>query len=318
MIGFLVVLLASIFFCFQNVTVRVLFSQHTVLGFLQTGGFVTPTLQHSFLLLAMRMALVVPLTTCMIPTLYPDTWKDLRQLANGKNWDALGRSLTGGGLMFLYLALFYIAVGLLPTGIAITLFFTYPVFTGLLSKYWFGTFPNRFQWSVMGLVLIGSFLTIPQGSSPAEQPSWLGVGVGIASGLAYALYAVNAQRSFETTHPVPFTWISFATTWVLAIMSLWIWHVLFSPLQTVQLDWSGLWVGALLSAIATATGHLLNNFGIRLIGATTAAMVGASNPALTVILAWFLIQEKLNYLQLVGVAIVSLSVALLSRSHQAR
>jgi drug/metabolite transporter (DMT)-like permease len=45
-------------------------------------------------------------------------------------------------------------------------------------------------------------------------------------------------------------------------------------------------------------------------------MIGASNPALTVILAWLTIQETLNSLQLVGVVIVTLSVALLSREHR--
>jgi drug/metabolite transporter (DMT)-like permease len=60
----------------------------------------------------------------------------------------------------------------------------------------------------------------------------------------------------------------------------------------------------------------MNNFGIRLIGATSASMIGASNPALTVILAWLTIQETLKGLQLVGVVIVTLSVALLSREHR--
>jgi drug/metabolite transporter (DMT)-like permease len=36
-------------------------------------------------------------------------------------------------------------------------------------------------------------------------------------------------------------------------------------------------IRGLLSAIATFVGHLLNNFGIRLIGATSASMIGASN-----------------------------------------
>jgi drug/metabolite transporter (DMT)-like permease len=73
-----------------------------------------------------------------------------------------------------------------------------------------------------------------------------------------------------------------------------------------------LWIGGFLSALVTFSGHLLNNFGIRLIGATTAAMIGVSNPALTVVLAWLMIQELLNGIQVVGVGIVTLSVALLS------
>lgn len=85
-----------------------------------------------------------------------------------------------------------------------------------------------------------------------------------------------------------------------------------------QLPWLALWIGGLLSAIVTFAGHLMNNLGIRQIGATAASMIGASNPALTVLLAWLTIQETLNGLQLIGVAIVTLSVALLSWEHRSK
>ena len=311
MLGFLIVLLASVFFCFQNVIVRVLFNEHTILGMFQTGGFVTPTLQNSFLLMFMRMLLVVPLMAFLAPKLYPPTWKDIGQLRNVEQRTLLLQSVGGGFLMYLYLVLLYISIGLIPTGIAMTLFFTYPVFTALFSWQLFGSRPTRFRWSVMGLVLLGSFLTMPHSHTTADGNSSIGIITGITSGIAYALYTVIAQKSFETLHPVPFTWISFATTLVLSSASLLILNV-----HDAQLAWVPLWIGGLFSAIATFVGHLLNNFGIRLIGATSASMIGASNPALTVILAWLTIQETLNGLQLVGVVIVTLSVALLSREHR--
>ncbi|MEW6492581.1 MAG: EamA family transporter [Cyanobacteriota bacterium] len=311
MLGFLIVLLASVFFCFQNVIVRVLFNEHTILGLFHTGGFVTPTLQNSFLLMFMRMLLVVPLMAFLAPKLYPPTWKDIRQLRNLEQRPLLLQAVGCGLLMFLYLALLYVSIGVIPTGIAMTLFFTYPVFTALFSWRLFGSRPTLFRWSVMGLVLLGSSLTMPHSHTMTDGHSLIGVIMGIASGIAYALYTVIAQKSFETLHPVPFTWISFATTLVLSAASLLIGNV-----HDAQVAWVPLWIGGLLSAIVTFAGHLMNNFGIRLIGATSASMIGASNPALTVILAWFMIQEKLNNLQLVGVVIVTLSVALLSQEHR--
>lgn len=309
MLGILVVLLSSVFFCFQNVIVRVLFTQHMVLGLGQTGGFVAPTLQNSFLLLAMRMVLVVPLMAGLATRLYPATWNDMRQLAQAEHRPRLLQALAGGVLMFLYLALLYVSVGLIPTGIALTLFFTYPVFTALFSWRVFGSRPSGFLWGIMGLVLLGSALTMPETPAIAGQPNWMGISFGIGSGVTYALYTVNAQKSFETLHPVPFTWISFATTLGLSAVSLLVW-----PRPDTSLAWAALWVGGLLSAIVTFAGHLLNNLGIRSIGATSAAMIGASNPALTVVLAWITIQETLNPVQILGVVIVTLSVALLSRA----
>lgn len=313
MLGFLIVLLSSFCFCFQNVIVRILFNQYPVFGIADVGGFVAPTLQNSFLLMFMRMLMVVPLMALLVPKLYSPTWKDIQQLGSSEQRTVLWQSIGAGILMFLYLALLYISIGLIPTGIAMTLFFTYPVFTALFSWRWFGSRPTVMRWSIMGAVLLGSFLTMPHSSTTTEGDRFIGIVAGIISGITYALYTVVAQKSFEKLHPVPFTWISFATALVLSGVCFLGWQMYATPLP-----WLALWIGGLLSAIVTFAGHLLNNFGIRLIGATTASMIGASNPALTVVLAWLTIQETLNGLQILGVLIVTCSVALLSIERSAK
>lgn len=313
MFGFLIVLLSSFCFCFQNVIVRILFNQYTVFGISDLGGFVVPNLQNSFLLMFMRMLLVVPLMALIAPKIYSPTWKEIQHLRNPEQQRLLWQSIGAGILMFLYLALLYISIGLIPTGIAMTLFFTYPVFTALFSWRWFGNRPTLLRWGIMAAVLLGSFLTMPQTQTTTDGDRFIGIVTGIISGITYALYTVVAQKSFEKLHPVPFTWISFTTTLVLSGVSFLGWQM-----YTAPLPWLALWIGALLSAIVTFAGHLLNNFGIRMIGATTASMIGASNPALTVVLAWLTIQETLNGLQIVGVLIVTFSVALLSIERSAK
>jgi drug/metabolite transporter (DMT)-like permease len=311
--GFSIVLLSSVLFCFQNVIVRILFNQQTVFGVFETGGFVTPTLQHSFLLMFMRMLLGVPLLTLVASKLHTAFWQEIEQLGKAEHRILLLQSLSGGILMFLYLALLYVAIGLIPTGIALTLFFTYPIFTALFSWYLFGNRPTLFRWMITFFVLLGSFLTIPLVNSSSGEFNSIGFVMGIASGVTYALYTVVAQKSFETIHPIPFTWISFTTTLFLSGISLLLWNF-----EMSQLPWLPLWIGGFLSALVTFGGHLLNNLGIRRIGATTASMIGVTNPALTVVLAWLTIQELLSGLQIVGVLIVTFSVALLSMEYRTK
>jgi drug/metabolite transporter (DMT)-like permease len=210
--------------------------------------------------------------------------------------------------MFSYLVLIYLAIGLIPAGVALTLFFTYPLFTALLSWWWFGERPGLFRYGVMALVLLGTALTVPRLNLAANPGIGVGVILGVTSGLTFAFYTVIAQKSFKQIHPVPFTWVSFATTLVLYLLSLLIW-----PLPTEPLPWQSLWVGGLLSALFTFAGHLLNNLGIQKIGAADAAIVSATNPALTVMLAWLTISETLNLMQIIGVLIVTLGVMLLSQ-----
>ncbi len=311
MFGFVIVILASFCFCFQNVIVRILFNEQTILGIFATGGFVIPNLQNSFLLMFMRMVLVVPLMASFATRLYPLTWQDIRALGNNEARPILGRSLVGGVLMFLYLALLYLSIGLIETGIASALFFTYPIFTSLLSWGFLAIPPTKFRWMVMVVVLVGTFMTIPYTQTTSDSYNGIGVIFGICSGLAYAFYTVNAQKSFETIHPVPFTWISFATALGLSATSLLIWQG-----DYADLNWTPMWVGGFLSAIVTLSGHLMFNYGIKLIGATTAATIGATNPSLTAILAWLTIQESINSLQILGIFIVTSGIFLLSQEHR--
>ncbi len=77
-----------------------------------------------------------------------------------------------------------------------------------------------------------------------------------------------------------------------------------------------MWIGGFLSAIVTLSGHLMFNYGIKLIGATTSATIGATNPSLTAILAWLTIQETINGLQIMGIIIVTVGILLLSQEHR--
>ncbi|MBD2252415.1 DMT family transporter [Nostoc parmelioides] len=304
----LTVLLSSLVLTFHNVTVRVLFSQHLVLGLFFIGGYVKPDLQNSFLLMFMRMLLVVPLMAALAFKLYPSAGKEFQDLFSRERFDVLTQALGCGVLMFIYIAALYVAIGLIPTGIALTLFFTYPVFTALLAWKFFGDRPTIFRWLVMGIVLIGGVLTIPQSSSSySSHTIAIGICASLSAGVVYAFYNVIAQKCLERFHPVPFTWISFASTLLLSGLSL----LLFSP-SSSQLDWTPLWIGSIFSGVVSFIGHTLNNLGIRMIGATKASIIGSSSPALTALVAWIAISESLNLIQSLGISVVSLGIVLLS------
>ena len=316
MLGILTVLLSSFVLTFHNVTVRVLFSEHLVLGLFLLGGYVKPDLQNSFLLMFMRMLLVVPLMASLSFKLYPSALKELKDLFNRnaassvlhERRDILIQALGCGVLMFVYIASLYIAIGLIPTGIALTLFFTYPVFTALLSWRFFGDRPTLFRWLVMGIILVGSALTIPQSSATySSHTIAIGIFASVSAGIVYAFYSIIAQKCLEKFHPVPFTWISFACTLLLSSVSL-----LFWPAKSAQLDWTPLWIGSIFSGLVSFIGHTLNNVGIRMVGASTASIIGSSSPALTALVAWVTISETLNVIQSVGIGIVTLGIALLS------
>lgn len=312
MLGFVLVLLSSGFFCIQNVVVRILFAEQQLVGIGLTGGFLEPTLHNSFLLLLLRMLLAVPLMGLLATRLHSAIWRETRHLlrAQGDRRAAI-HAVVGGVLMFTYLGLLYVAIGLIATAIALTLFFTFPIFTALFSWRFLGQAPTTEQWPIMGCILLGSALTIPP-AQWAGGGSWWGAAFGVMSGIAYAGYTVNAQKSFDYLNPLTYTWVSFVLTLLLSAICLMVW-----PIENIRLlAWGPIWIGSLVSGIVTFLGHMLYNTGIKHVGATLAAMIGAANPALTVVLAWVAIRELLTAVQLLGVSVVTVSVATLGRFKQ--
>ena len=104
------------------------------------------------------------------------------------------------------LVLLYIAVGLIPTGIALTLFFTYPVFTALLSWYFFGDCPTYSGLWIMGLILLGGILTLPHQNFGVTQSSR---GVILAIALGFFMWLLGGQlrqwlhlRRLARLHPL--------------------------------------------------------------------------------------------------------------------
>jgi drug/metabolite transporter (DMT)-like permease len=260
------------------------------------------------LLMFMRMLLVVPLMASLAFKLYPSVGKELRDLFRPNRTDVLLQALACGVLMFVYIALLYIALGLIPTGIAMTLFFTYPVFTTLLAWKFFGERPTLWRCLIMVIILGGGVLTIPQSSAGYSSDTiTTGICTSIGSGVVYAFYKIMAQKCLQKFHPVPFTWISFTCTLLFSGICLVFW-----PPTTTQLDWTPLWIGSIFSGLVSFIGHAFNNVGIRMIGATKASIVGASSPALTVLVAWLTISETLNLIQCLGIGIVTLGIVLLS------
>jgi drug/metabolite transporter (DMT)-like permease len=64
-------------------------------------------------------------------------------------------------------------------------------------------------------------------------------------------------------------------------------------------------LSAFMLGVLTLCGYLFNNFGIRKLGGSRSAIIGAVVPILTVIFAGLMIQEKLDLIQILGVLLVT-------------
>ncbi|MCS6812552.1 MAG: DMT family transporter [Cyanobacteria bacterium] len=311
--GIALILCSAICLALQNVIIKLLFSQESVLGLVTLGGWVLPSLSHSLLLMHMRTLLMTGLLLTIAPWIHPTTFHELRSLQQPQYQPLFWRMVGTGTLLFLSLTFLYIAISNATTGIAVTLFFIHPAVTVLLAWLAWGDRPTALRFAIVGLVLGGVFLATPYSEQINQATLWIGTGAAIAAGLSFGAYNILAQSCLQpqagkaTCHPIPFTVVNFLVTVLLASLCL--------PLLQIRImadQWLPAWVATFLCAIATLTAYVLNFYGIRWLGAVTTALVSASNPVMTCLLAWLVIGETLQGTQGIGVMLVALGVAALS------
>jgi len=321
--GVVLVLLASFMLSLQNVVVRVIFKEQYIFGHFLIGGWITPSIGNSLLVLVMRMLVMLPLLAFLIgPQLYPPLWRDLMQLIKVKQRRLLSGIIGSGLFLFFSQCFMYIAIGNIPTGIAITIFFIYPTVIVLLA--WL-LFRERPTW-ILGLGMLtlysGCFLSIPDTESFKVANLGLGIGTALAAGIAFAVNIVLTQICCQkfNLHPVPFSLINISITFALSGFSLLLFNYMplfrkLLPTASFNVDpsvWFSLWINVVVLALIVIAGYLLNNYGISIIGASLSSIIGSTGPVFTSTLAWFFMGESLENNQIIGMLIVSLSVATIS------
>jgi drug/metabolite transporter (DMT)-like permease len=297
-----------------NVSLRILIKSpkpRLLFGLFPIEGVVTPGFGNSLLILLLRLIVVMALMPFLATLFYPSVWSDLKRFINGNDtvlkWKVLGSAF----FLFLSQVLIYIAIGNVTPGIAITIFFIYPIITVLGSWTLFGDRPSYLRLLAMGGIVLGLLIAgspaLAKGVGSFGDPA-LGITAALGSGITFAGYVLLTQMAAGKLHPVPFSLVNFAAIFVFTALSLWV------PLPAQlapKIDpnvWTGLIIGGVILGVLTLFSYLLNNFAIRFAGAALASVIGTLGPALTGLFGLFLIGETLKPIQWFGMAVVTLSV----------
>jgi len=323
-IGFLLICLSTVVSSLYNVAIKaIFFTASNPLGGLPTQQLIFPTLGNIFLILMLRLLVVVPLMLLLSPILHPPIWQELENLfaslranatpVQNKTKQSLFLSVISGCLLFLSQVFIYIAIGEVTTGIAIALFFIYPVMSVFLSWVLFQERPNLMVTGAMAAIFCGELLVLGSQSVGVNNTS-LGSTTAILSGIAFAIYVILTRicATKLKLHPVSLTSINFTTMLLLSFICLIIPLPSNLGLAISSSNILELVLSAFILGVLTLCGYLFNNFGIRNLGTPVSSLIGATVPILTVIFAGVMLQESLNIAQLIGVILVTVGAASIS------
>lgn len=290
MLGILVMLLAAGFLSIQNVIVRVFFHGNAILP---------SDFEHTVLFLQTRTLFMIIFLSLLAWRVYPKTFLEIAKAGTG-----LKAPFFSGTIYFITVILLYLAIGNIPAGIAITLFFIHPVVAMLWGWWRDRAQSSLFRWSIVIAVMMGLILVTPQLQVNVSSQFTFGVCCALGAGIGFGLYAVTAQNALINFHPISFSLITFTLIFLFSSVTTFICNPEIPQTVLLSLLW---W--SLGSGLISLGGLFFTNLGIRLVGAAKATLIGAIEPAFTAVLAWMILQETLEPRQMIGIAIVTISIA---------
>jgi drug/metabolite transporter (DMT)-like permease len=232
--------------------------------------------------------------------------------------DLRGLALVGAISIGVYHALWVFSVALNGAAVAVVLIYTFPTFVTLGAWLLFG---ERIGWAqavALALALLGCALLVRAYDPAMFQVSWLGTLVGLATGMTHAGYVLYTQRSIENRSP----WTSLTYTMLfgsIALLALWFASAAFgvsgaaSPDSIVRAvgGTATPWLALLALALGpTLGGYALFTLALRYLPGRIASLAVMIEAPVSVLLAVIFIGERLEWPQVLGMALILGAVGL--------
>lgn len=204
------------------------------------------------------------------------------------------------GLLFACSSLFlFISYEFIPSGLATTLVYLYPVFVALIMVL-LRFYPSWQTW-VSIAATFGGILLLSQPSS-AAQIKPLGILLAVGSALSYAFYLVIVNRSKRIKHVSEHT---------LTLYALLTGTALFASIRAVQggsfiegVNGPGDWANLIgLALVPTMISMLTLAISSRLIGPTKTSVLGVFEPLTAILIGTLLFGEPLTMKMGLGIAV---------------
>ncbi|WP_409270426.1 DMT family transporter [Neobacillus sp. SCS-31] len=198
---------------------------------------------------------------------------------------------------------YFTALNLMDVSLAVILLYTSPIFVSILSYFVFRDKFTKTKFlavagTFVGCVLVAGF----RGDSAAVSATGLLIGLG--AGLGYALYSIFGKAALNKYKPFTITFYTFLTAALFLVPLTRLWEK-----ADVVLSGDSLLYGAGLGIIPTVLAYFMYTKGLEKTDSSTAAIIATVEPIVATLLGVFLYGEGIGILQIIGSALILLSVS---------
>lgn len=224
-------------------------------------------------------------------------------------WSDWFKALLVGNFFTLATIADFIAIERLGASLSRVVLFTFPLIVQLITAVRLRRAPTRIDYLTFALCYAGLLLLfLPEGlEGRMDAAVWGGIAWSFTAALSYACYLVLGQGLATRMGSARFS--SLANT-APAIVFL-VYALVWATPEDFHLPVDGLFWVTLMVVFSTVLPFLLLFEGIRRIGADKASLITLLGPAVTLLAAWAILDERLVLLQWAGFALVLAGMAVL-------
>jgi drug/metabolite transporter (DMT)-like permease len=215
----------------------------------------------------------------------------------------IGLAIMGGAGYVGQSASYFSALHFIPVSTTALLLYTFPVVVTLLARLLFGEPLGWAKIVAVGLAFLGTMLVV-EAQLKAAPP--IGIILGLTSAAIYSGYILYGSRLLPGIPPV-------SATATIATAAAIVWSGVAATSGQLAVNWTlsrfGLLAG--FAVVGTTIPVLAFILGLRLVGASRAAILSTFEPASSVLLAVLILGEGANPIQYLGGAFILASVVVL-------
>jgi len=202
---------------------------------------------------------------------------------------------------------FFSALHYASAGLVALLLYLYPAIVTVLAALFLNEKMTRIKLIALSLALTGSVLTI----GPAGDAKPLGILLGVAAAVIYAIYITVGTRVLKQISPLQSATVVAASAAVVFGM---VTMVKGAVLPASTQGWGAVVAIALISTVVAVLTFFA---GLERIGPVNASTLSTVEPIVTLVLAWLFLGEQIAPIRFIGGAMILSAVVLLARSRRA-
>ena len=255
-------------------------------------------------LLMLRMLMALPFF--LIVAFYTQGGSEVVRMSS-KDW---GMICFLGAIGYYFSSLLdFKGLELISAGLERLILFLYPTFVVLLSTVFLKRRINRSEILALLLSYAGILFVVFDQASINSPEVIKGVFLIVGSALSFAVFLMGSGVMIKRIGSTRFTAYAMTISCVVTILH----YGFVNEFKLPDLPKPVYGLALMLAVISTVIPAFLMNAGIRRVGASSASIISSIGPISTLILAYYLLDEAINAIQIIGTSLVIMGVYLVGR-----